>query len=78
MANLSSFTPGSRVVITALKGMNDLYRRRLLSMGFLPQTKLEIYRLMPLGDPMVIGVRGSTVCLRKSEAQHIEVEVINE
>ena len=78
MPSLSSFAPGSRVTITALKGMNDTYRKRLLAMGFLPNTELEIHRLMPLGDPMVIGVRGSMVCLRKAEAAQIEVEVINE
>ncbi len=47
---------------------------RLLELGLLPGTSIEIIRSAPLGFPLEIKVKGYMLTLRKSEAQCIEVE----
>lgn len=57
--------------ITNVKGPNAT---RLLEMGLLPGTSLEIIRSAPLGFPIEIKVRGYLLTLRKEEAKCIEIE----
>lgn len=47
---------------------------RLREMGVLPGTTVTLVRVAPLGDPIEIKVRGYSLSLRKSEAEHIVVE----
>lgn len=47
---------------------------RLLEMGLLPGTSIEIIRSAPLGFPIEIKVRGYLLTLRKEEAECIEIE----
>jgi len=49
--------------------------RRLLDLGFLPQTPLRCLRCAPLGDPVVYELRGYRICLRRGEAQRVRVRV---
>ncbi|NNE68838.1 MAG: ferrous iron transport protein A [Rhodothermales bacterium] len=46
---------------------------RLLELGLLPGTLVEVVRLAPLGDPMDLRVRGFHLSLRKQEAAQIVV-----
>ena len=48
---------------------------RLLEMGLVPETPVEVVRLAPLGDPMDLRVRGFHLSVRKAEAAHVVVEV---
>ncbi len=47
---------------------------RLLEMGLVPGTPVEVVRLAPLGDPMDLRVRGFHLSVRKAEAAHVIVE----
>lgn len=47
---------------------------RILEMGLLPGTTVEVIRSAPLGFPIEIKVRGYLLTLRKEEAECIEVE----
>ena len=49
-------------------------RQRLLDLGFVPQTEIEVLRRAPLGDPIECCVANYKVALRNSEADLIEVE----
>ena len=49
-------------------------RQRLLDLGFVPETKVEIIRKAPLGDPIECCVANYKVALRQTEADLIEVE----
>jgi Fe2+ transport system protein FeoA len=62
----------ARVVRVAAE---DDIGRRLLEMGVTPG--VEIYRIgtAPLGDPLEFELRGYRLSLRKSEAQHVEIEL---
>lgn len=64
-ARVAGFTEGGRA-----------YRRKLLAMGLTPNIELTIVRVAPLGDPVEVRVRGSSVSLRKSEAEALRVERI--
>jgi len=47
---------------------------RLLDLGFTPGEVLTVTHLAPLGDPLVVRVRGALLALRKREAAWILVE----
>ena len=65
---------GQDAVITAVGGEGGL-RCRLLDMGLIPNTKVRIEKIGPLGDPLELRVRGYSLSLRKEDAGKIEVEV---
>jgi len=50
-------------------------RARLMEMGLLAGTTVELVRFAPLGDPVEIKVRGYNLSLRKHEAEQILVRV---
>jgi ferrous iron transport protein A len=50
------------------------YRRKLLSMGLTPGAEFQVVRVAPLGDPVEVRVRGTSVTLRRDEALALHVE----
>ena len=46
---------------------------RLMEMGLLVGTRIELVRFAPLGDPVEIKVRGYNLSLRRHEADQILV-----
>lgn len=53
---------------------NGAIRQRLLDLGFVPESIVDVVRCAPLGDPIECKVANYCVTLRKSEASLIEVE----
>ena len=51
------------------------YRRRLLELGFLPGTEVQVVGAAPMGDPLLLEVRGCSFSIRKAEAEAITVTV---
>lgn len=49
-------------------------RQRLLDLGFVPETTIDVIRRAPLGDPIECRVANYKVTLRNTEAALIEVE----
>ena len=47
---------------------------RLLDLGFTPGEEVIVTHVAPLGDPLVIRVRGALLALRKREAAWIFIE----
>jgi ferrous iron transport protein A len=47
---------------------------RLLDLGFTPDAEVKIALIAPLGDPLVVVVRGTRLALRKDEAAWIIVK----
>ncbi len=72
---LDTLPIGQRAVITAVGGQGAL-RCRLLDMGLIPKTMVQIQRVAPLGDPMELLVRGYSLSLRREDARNIEVEAV--
>jgi len=70
---LTSLALGSAAVVAAVKVPPES-RGRLLEMGLLVGTPVELVRFAPLGDPVEIKVRGYHLTLRKHEAEQIWVK----
>jgi ferrous iron transport protein A len=70
---LSDLAPGDRGRVTRMGGDPEALRR-LMEMGLMRGTAVEVVRRAPLGDPLEVKVRGFMLTLRRSEAEHIEVE----
>ncbi len=49
-------------------------RQRLLDLGFVPDTEVQVIRRAPFGDPIECRVANYKVALRNAEADLIEVE----
>ena len=69
---LSELPPGSRCVVESIDASTPI-GRRLVELGFAPTTPVEVLRRAPLGDPVVYELRGTRLCLRRSEAQRVRV-----
>ncbi len=70
---LDTLTVGQSGTVVAVNGLNTSLRRRLLDMGLTPNTKVEVMRFAPLGDPMELNVRGYALTIRKEDAKLIEI-----
>ncbi len=70
---LAELSVGSRAVVRDVRCARVL-RRRLLEMGLLPGTRVEVVRRAPLGDPLELRLRGYALSIRREEAAAIEVE----
>jgi ferrous iron transport protein A len=53
--------------------LNNAPSPRLLEMGILPGTDVEVVRLAPFGDPIDLRIRGFHLSIRRSEASRILV-----
>jgi DtxR family Mn-dependent transcriptional regulator len=71
---LSDLRPGGRARVVELSpACRGPERRRLLDLGFVPGTVVEIDMVSPGGDPTAYRVRGSVVALRREQANLIRV-----
>lgn len=53
------------------------HKRRLLDLGFVPCSVIEVLKASPLGDPTSYRVAGTVIALRKEESQLIWGKVIS-
>ena len=72
---LSELKPKERGTIVKVGGGGPV-RRRILDMGVVPGTEVEVVRVAPLGDPVELLIRGYHLSLRKEEAREILVEKV--
>ncbi len=70
---LSSVAVGTAATVTEIK-LPPEHRPRLMEMGLLVGTTVELVRFAPMGDPLEIKVRGYNLTLRKAEADQILVQ----
>lgn len=49
---------------------------RLREMGLVPGTRVKVVRRAPLGEPLEICVRGSTLAMRNADAAHVSITSI--
>ncbi len=74
---LDKFSIGETGQIIKVEGEGRL-RRRLFDMGVTPGAKVYLRKKAPFGDPYEITIRGYELSLRKSEAQLVVLEVLEE
>ncbi|MDN5327115.1 MAG: ferrous iron transport protein [Moorella sp. (in: firmicutes)] len=75
ITSLSNLEPGAfgEVVLLQARG---LARRRLLDLGLVPGTRVEVLRRSPGGDPTAFWVRGTTIALRREEGRQVLVKPV--
>jgi len=71
---LSDLKAGEKGTIVRVEGKGSIHRR-LLDMGAVTGTVVEVRGVAPLGDPMEVSLKGYNLSLRKKEAAGIKVEV---
>jgi Fe2+ transport system protein FeoA len=49
------------------------FRRRLMELGLVPGTQVEMVGVAPLGDPIELLVRGCSLSIRRGEALWVSV-----
>jgi ferrous iron transport protein A len=69
---LTSLTVGAKAIVTSIEVPSES-RGRLMEMGLLVGTPVELVRFAPLGDPIEFKVRGYHLTLRRHEAERILV-----
>jgi Fe2+ transport system protein FeoA len=72
---LHELKKGEKGRVVKIGGSGSIHRR-LLDMGLVSGSEVEMERVAPLGDPIEIKVKGYNLSLRKEEAGSIQVEVI--
>jgi ferrous iron transport protein A len=70
---LSDLPVGGRARVRAVRGARHL-AVRLMEMGLVPGTDVEIKRRAPLGDPIELSVRGYALSIRRADAATVLVE----
>ena len=55
----------------------NVYRQKLLAMGFIKGTTFRVVRVAPMGDPVEIRVRDFSISLRREEARALRVKEIS-
>jgi len=75
--NLSDLEPGDTCKVTHVGGSGG-ERRRMMDMGIVRGSRIEVVRKAPMGDPVEFLLRGYNLTLRKAEAEVIRVEVKEE
>ena len=71
---LDKMKPGQRGKIARVGGAGAV-SRRLVDMGVVRGTTVEVIKVAPLGDPIEVKLKGYNLSLRKEEAAGIKVEM---
>jgi len=72
--NLAETRIGQVVTVAHVAG-DGSFRRRLMELGLVPGTRVEVVGIAPLGDPLELLVRGSSLSIRRAEAQGVSVSL---
>ena len=72
LQSLTSLAAGQSAIVAEVRVPGEP-RARLLEMGLLAGTPVQLVRFAPLGDPIELKVRGYHLTLRRHEAEQIWV-----
>lgn len=72
MVTLAHARPGERMTVAHVGGDRS-FRRRLMELGLVPGTPVELIGIAPLGDPIELLVRGCSLSIRRGEALWVSV-----
>jgi Fe2+ transport system protein FeoA len=69
---LAELVPGAVATVTHV-GASGSFRRRLMELGILPGTRVQLVGVAPLGDPLELLVRGASLSIRRADALAVDV-----
>ena len=70
MKSIDHLNKGFVGIIQQVKN-SETFNKYLLELGFTPGEKIEIICKAPFGGPISLGLRGTTIALRRNEAIYI-------
>ncbi|NNK74563.1 MAG: ferrous iron transport protein A [Maribacter sp.] len=76
IVTLADLKRGERGIIKEFT--EDILPIKLLELGCLPGNEVELVQIAPLKDPLYINVNGSHIAIRRSVAQRIELDIIED
>ncbi|HAR85439.1 MULTISPECIES: FeoA family protein [Clostridium] len=71
--NVFNLKPGDKGLIKEL-ACDDRLAKRLLALGFVEGTEVLVKKTAPLGDPIIINLRGTDLAIRKKDAELIFIK----
>ena len=72
MKTLKDVKVGQSATVAKLHGEGPV-RRRIMDMGITKGVEIYVRKVAPLGDPMELNLRRYELCLRKADAEMIEI-----
>jgi ferrous iron transport protein A len=72
---LDELAVGARARVAGVGGERSSMLR-LMELGLLPGTAVEVVRVAPLGDPLEIRLRGYSLSIRKQLAEAVELTAV--
>jgi len=76
---LADYHSGQRVKVRGLaRSCRGPERRRLLDLGFVPGTVVDVEMVSPSGEPTAYRVRGTVIALHREQARLVHVETAGE
>ena len=73
--SLSDLSPGRKALIARLD-LPEADARRLMELGFLPGSSVELSRRSPFGDPSVFRIDDAEIALRRETASRILLQPV--
>ena len=74
---LSGLIPGQKARVTNIsENCQGIERRRLMDLGFIPGSIVEVALKSPFRDPTAYLVKGAMIALRDSQADLISIEPV--
>ncbi|MNN28495.1 Ferrous iron transport protein A [compost metagenome] len=75
---MASLQPSRRYRIAGYQiGIGPAFRQRLFSMGLLPGAALLVKRIAPLGDPVQVETRQSSLVLRRKDLSLLQLVLMD-
>lgn len=72
---LADLSIGKKCKIKTLTSSGTI-RRRMLDLGLISNTEIEVLNQSPSGDPVAYLIRGAVIAIRKEDASNILVEAL--
>lgn len=69
---LSELNQGKIAFINKVNG-NSAFTKRLKALGCIEGAEIIVKTKAPLGDPIMVDLRGSLIAIRKKDAKYIEI-----
>ncbi len=74
ITRLSNYRPGQKGAIVQICGAPD-FRLRIMEMGFVKGTEVEVVKYAPLQDPIEFIIKGYHITLRREQAKDILMSI---
>lgn len=65
------------MVLKIVKIHESDLKQRMMTMGLIPGTRIQVLRSAPLGDPIAIGIRSYNLAMRRADAEKVQVQQVN-